>query len=496
MIEAMEQQIVNSIQGRWTKDKEKRREIDIDRMTESLRVICSSRSTMLSVIYSFEDRCITIDEVEKMEKVIGDIYDWITKETIGLLIEKYNSELKDEKKMKEFKDEVPVIINELNELKNNVIKRTAVKLLDFYKIQIQKTLLPSREYTLFNSEKEKIEKLKQWNLISPKATEIKKLYYKGAYTQNCIESDVVGFVDDNEIVIELNGQLHCIHPEYFADMQQKKGRIIIVDIETPKSFRSEDGIREVAAIVVEEYKVIDELHLAIVKDKNLYKQGYGAGLEDIQENQELKNQFTQLIKSYNCPLVAHNARFDRRILNYWGWVDEGQEFYCSLETIKAKEKLSSYKLSYLLEYYSIKDNQEHTAMQDVYDLLEVLKKVKPKKWISISNIEKNKKDDHTTEKLRREENKQRLEIAKQNIMSDILKDKAIVFTGEMNMSRVEIQDMAIRNGAIVSNSITKKTNLLVVGDEPGSTKLNKAKQDNIEIISEDDFFNIINKSIK
>lgn len=167
-----------------------------------------------------------------------------------------------------------------------------------------------------------------------------------------------------------------------------------------------------------------------------------------------------------------------------------------METIKAKEKLSSYKLSYLLEYYSIKDNQEHTAMQDVYDLLEVLKKVKPKKWISISNIEKNKKDDHIAEKLRREENKQRLEIAKQNIMSDILKDKAIVFTGEVNMSRVEIQDMAIRNGAIVSNSITKKTNLLVVGDEPGSTKLNKAKQDNIEIISEDDFFNIINKSIK
>ena len=44
MIEAMEQQIVNSINNRWTKDKSKRREIDIYKLSESFRVICSSRS--------------------------------------------------------------------------------------------------------------------------------------------------------------------------------------------------------------------------------------------------------------------------------------------------------------------------------------------------------------------------------------------------------------------------------------------------------------------
>ena len=33
MIEAMEQQMINSISGRWTKDKSKRKEIDIHKLT-------------------------------------------------------------------------------------------------------------------------------------------------------------------------------------------------------------------------------------------------------------------------------------------------------------------------------------------------------------------------------------------------------------------------------------------------------------------------------
>ena len=54
MIEAMEQQIINSINGRWTKDKSKRKEIDIHKLTECFRVICSSRSSVLFIIDSLK----------------------------------------------------------------------------------------------------------------------------------------------------------------------------------------------------------------------------------------------------------------------------------------------------------------------------------------------------------------------------------------------------------------------------------------------------------
>lgn len=61
--------------------------------------------------------------------------------------------------------------------------------------------------------------------------------------------------------------------------------------------------------------------------------GYGDGLEAIEENEELKTQFKNLLKKYKYPLVAHNASFDRNFLSYWGWVDDKQEFYCSMNTI-------------------------------------------------------------------------------------------------------------------------------------------------------------------
>ena len=54
MIEAMEQQMINSINGRWTKDKSKRKEIDIHKLTECFRVICSSRSSVLFIIDSLK----------------------------------------------------------------------------------------------------------------------------------------------------------------------------------------------------------------------------------------------------------------------------------------------------------------------------------------------------------------------------------------------------------------------------------------------------------
>ena len=159
---------------------------------------------------------------------------------------------------------------------------------------------PKREWKRFESQEEKIKTLKELKIISPKANEIKELYYKGAYTKDSVKCDVVGIVDNNEIILNINDELHSIHPDYLLDMQ-KKERFIIVDIETPRSFSPADGIREVAAVVVEDYRVIDTLHLAIITDEEKYKNGYGDGLEAIEENEELKTQFKNLLKKYKYP---------------------------------------------------------------------------------------------------------------------------------------------------------------------------------------------------
>ena len=80
---------------------------------------------------------------------------------------------------------------------------------------------PVREWNKFLFYDEKMEVLKKIGIISPKAKEIKTLYYKGCYTNNPVICDVVGIVDNNEIIIEVNGKLHSIHPELLLDMQKK-----------------------------------------------------------------------------------------------------------------------------------------------------------------------------------------------------------------------------------------------------------------------------------
>ena len=75
---------------------------------------------------------------------------------------------------------------------------------------------------------------------------------------------------------------------------------------------------------------------------------------------------------------------------------------------------------------------------------------------------------------------------------NLLNESVFVFTGTLKlMSRGKAQDFVEKNGGIISSSISKKTSYLVSGQNPGS-KINKAKDLNIRVISEKEFFELLN----
>ena len=80
---------------------------------------------------------------------------------------------------------------------------------------------------------------------------------------------------------------------------------------------------------------------------------------------------------------------------------------------------------------------------------------------------------------------------KKAISSNIL-DEIYVITGKLKTkSREELKNLIIDNGGTVSNSVTKKTYALIVGDNPGS-KLDKANKLGVKVISEEKFYEKIN----
>jgi DNA ligase (NAD+) len=84
-------------------------------------------------------------------------------------------------------------------------------------------------------------------------------------------------------------------------------------------------------------------------------------------------------------------------------------------------------------------------------------------------------------------------VAAPRVLAGPLAGKTVVFTGGLeSMSRPEAEALVRRLGGTPASSVTRKTNLVVVGRDPGS-KYEKAKQLGITILTEGEFLNLIGR---
>ena len=73
-----------------------------------------------------------------------------------------------------------------------------------------------------------------------------------------------------------------------------------------------------------------------------------------------------------------------------------------------------------------------------------------------------------------------------------IKDKSFVITGTLNIKRDELKDKIITNGGKVIDSVSKKTDYVILGENPGS-KYDKALKLNIKILNEKEIFALLNE---
>lgn len=85
---------------------------------------------------------------------------------------------------------------------------------------------------------------------------------------------------------------------------------------------------------------------------------------------------------------------------------------------------------------------------------------------------------------------------KMEIDKEVLENKGgnlngltVCFTGSSNKFKGdEIEKFLEENGAKCVHSVSKKLNYLIIGDKPGSSKVKKAEENNVTIITENDFY--------
>jgi DNA ligase (NAD+) len=76
-----------------------------------------------------------------------------------------------------------------------------------------------------------------------------------------------------------------------------------------------------------------------------------------------------------------------------------------------------------------------------------------------------------------------------------LAGKTVVVTGTLgHFSREEVEDLIHRLGGKAASSVSRKTDFVVAGDEPGS-KLDKAKQLGIKVVGEKEFLRLAGTKI-
>ncbi|WP_022868797.1 exonuclease domain-containing protein [Schaalia vaccimaxillae] len=204
-------------------------------------------------------------------------------------------------------------------------------------------------------------------------------------------------------------------------------------------------------------------------------------------------------------IVGHNTSFDIRFLNA-GFAEEIENEY--MDTMQFARKvypeLGHHRLSDLAEHLGLSNN-EHRSIADcitTQELYETIKKTMAEKNLRIEDLWGGHKGGGHSKGI----DISAITPTTVEINEDsFFYDRHVVFTGKLEkMVRKDAMQIVVNLGGILDNSVTKKTNYLILGNNDynailhgeKSSKHKKAEQlklegNDIEIIDEFTFYDIL-----
>ena len=288
---------------------------------------------------------------------------------------------------------------------------------------------------------------------------------------------------------------------------------IIIDIETTGLCSDYDDIIEISALKIKDNIVIDSFS-SLVKPQDEISEFITklTGItNEMLENAPNISDVLLLFKNFvsNDILLGYNVNFDinflfdfyLRKLN----IELKNDYMDILRLVRANlnnGETYNFKLKNVGKYFNIDVSGIHRGLKDCEVCFEVYKNIQEiilKKYNSLDEYAENQKKDYTIHISDI--------VAKTNIFdfSHPCYDREFVFTGTLEkMARKDAMQIVVNLGGKVGNSVTKKTNFLVMGNldyrvtttTEKSSKIIKAenlklKGQDIEIIPENVFYDMI-----
>ena len=282
----------------------------------------------------------------------------------------------------------------------------------------------------------------------------------------------------------------------------------VLDLETTGLSPNYDSIIEIGIIKVKENKIVD-MYNSLINPGFLINE-YITSITGITNEMlkgkpkiiDLKKEVLNFIG--NDVLVGHNISFDVSFLQK-GFNEELKNEY--IDTLqfcrKLFKELSHHRLTDMSNYLEISRN-EHRSKSDCLctkELYDCIKEKMKNDGLKIDDIfaKRNYSSKNIDIHAIKPDN---IEIDEDNFFYN----KHCVFTGKLEkMIRKDAMQLVVNVGGILDNSVTKKTNYLILGNndycssikDGKSSKHKKAEKyklegQDIEIIDEDTFYNLFN----